>query len=446
MTVNSDFLKFCQSGATRDVLRAIRQGADVNERDENGNTALIFAASKRPRVVIIRALLEGGADATARNNDGATALIFAAAKTMRPDVITLMLNAGADANVELANGWTALMFAAAENPDPEVVKALWCGRARINHRAEDGTTALMLAAERNPNADVVKELIKYGAHVNAKDNGGRTALIAAALRNSRLVSEPDPNPEAIDALLDGGADVNAVWEGDKAIDMVKDSPYLQGTDTLTRLETLSGDSPILIGASSLLREESAKSLDDTLTQEQVGRLLGGIDRSHVIGLRDYALLSLIVSCGLSYAEASRIRIRDIDTDGGEAFLNVGGGRVRIPARVMDALREYWEARGESEPDAPSFTGLRTHKNQPMSAKAIGERARRAAQGLGADGERFRPGTLKHTAVKLALQSGRRIEDVKKFARHRYIGTTYHYSVLSRKTGHTCGDTIASALF
>ena len=527
MTENSDFNKFCRSGAAGDVVHAIGKGVDLNARDENGNTALIFAASNRPRIEIIKVLLDNGADAKARNSDGATALMFASAKTERPDIITLMLNAGADANAKLKNGWTALMFAAMENPDPEVIKALYCGKAQMNHRAVDGTTALMLAAERNPNPDVVRELIKYGAHVNTKDDSGRTALIGAALRNSKLVSEPDPNPEVIDALLDSGADVNAVWDGDRAVDIVRESPYLQGTDTLTRLETLSWDraalidtflaslniihgsaasyrkrlryffswldahgirqpgsedirtwrgelmsgsrSPVTVaGYLNIVRQffqwayreglcgDVTKGLeipkierdfqDDTLTQDQVQKMLDGIDRSDITGLRDYALLSLLVSCGLGYAEVSKARIGDIEADGERAFLNIGGERVNIPAHVMNVLREYWNVRGKSRPDAPLFTGEKTHKNQPVSVRTIGGIAKRAAQRIGADEERFTPSTLKHTAVKLALQSGKRIEDVKKFARHRYIGTTYRYSTASGKRGHTCGDTIASALF
>ena len=531
MSVNSDFYKFCRSGATGDVVKAIGQGVDVNARDENGNTALIFAASDRPRLEIIRALLEGGADAKARNADGATALMFASARTMRPDIITLLLNAGADANAELANGWTALMFAAADNPDPEVIKALWCGRAQMNHRAGDGTTALMLAAERNPNVDVVTELIKYGAHVNAKDDSGRTALIGAALRNSRIVSQPDPNPEIIDALLDGGADVNAVWDGDRAIDIVRDSPYLRGTDTLSRLGVLSaqgdGDRETMIErfiasldvslstraiyrkklryffswltARGIRQPERGDILawrdemmsgnkrpvtvmnylfvvrnffhwahkeglcddigegiespkvervfkDDTLTHEQVQEMLSNIDRSNISGLRDYALLSLIVSCGLSYAEVSKAKIGDIETENGEVFLNVSDGRVKVPESVMGALREYWNVRGEVKPESPVFNGGQTHKRQPMSARAIGLVMKGIARKIGLDKAVFTPNSLRHTAVRLALRSGKRIEDVKRLARHRYIGTTYRYGSAPAKRRLTCCDTITEAVF
>lgn len=524
------FFDLCRSGSEKDVLKAIGRGADVNARDDEGNTALIFAVSERPNSRVVKVLLDNGADVNARNNDGLTALMFAAARTTRPDVITLLFNAGAEAEAALNNGWTALMFAAAVNPDPAVIQTLCQGRAQVNRRADEGMTALILAAERNPNADVVKELIRRGANVNECDQSGRTALIGAALRNSRLVSEPDPNPEVIDALLDSGAEVDAVWDGDRAIDIVRDSPYLRGTDTLTRLKALSarkdrtsliddfltwlnvaktsrhvyrknlncffawldgqgiqrpkrehilawrdelisgGRRPrTVLGYLTIVRQffrwahqkglcgDIAENIkfpkrehafqDDTLTLEQVWKMLDGIDRGDVEGLRDYAILSLMVMCGLGYGEVSRTRREDLVIVGRRASLRIrgaNGGNVRLPAAVVRALREYLEARGSVKPDAPLFIG--THKQGPMSIRMIGGVVRRAALRSGIDKAAFTHNSLRHTAVKLALWSGARIEDVKKFARHRYIGTTYRCGAGVGNRKHRCEDTIASAIF
>ncbi|MBQ9564547.1 MAG: ankyrin repeat domain-containing protein, partial [Synergistaceae bacterium] len=508
---------------TEGVNVLLENGADVSARDDGGSTALIFAASDRPRLRIMRALIEAGADVNARNRDGLTPLMFAAARTSRPDVIHLLLNAGAEVDAALENGWTALMFAAAANPAPEVVRELCCGHARVNLRTGDRMTALMIAAERNPNAGVVRELIKQGADVNARDASGRTALIGAALRNSDRVSESVPNPAVIDALLDGGADVNVTWEGDRAFDIVKDSPYLQGTETLKRLESLSAKDTQAEAIERFLaslevspdsaaiyrkklryfftwldargrdwperedliewRDELVSShrsptttlnyltvvrkffqwahqeglcgnvaenikipraeqdfRDDTLTGEQVKKMLDGIDRGDAVGLRDYALLSLIVSCGLSYSEVSRAKIGDIEKSEEGFVLKVADGRVGIPEEVMTALREYWTSRGDREPESPVFDGGKTHRHQPMSVRSIGAVVKNLARRSGVEG--FTPGSLRHTAVKLALQKGERIEDAKRFARHRYIETTYRCGGMAgKRRRHTCGDTV-----
>ncbi|MCR4819152.1 MAG: ankyrin repeat domain-containing protein [Fretibacterium sp.] len=503
-------------------------GADVNAQDNSGSTALIYAASDRPRLRTMRALLEAGADPNARNGDGLTALMFAAARTARPDVIPLLINVGAKVDAALPNGWTALMFAAAANPNPEVIRALCCGHARVNLRTADRTTALMIAAERNPNAGVVRELIKQGADVNAKDASGRTALIGAALRNSNRVSEPAPNPAMIDALLDGGADANAVWDGERAVDIVWDSPWLRGTETLKRLEALSarGDRTALIEkflASLEVNLDSAaiykKKLryffawldargrdwpeqeditawrdelvsshrkpvtvlnyltvvrnffqwahteglcgdivkgieppkversfkDDTLTQSQVQRMLDSIDRNDAAGMRDYALLSLIVFCGLSYSEVSKAKIEDIEATEEGYVLKIAAEHVRLPDEVKTALRKYWDTRGDINPESPVFNGGQTHKHQPMSVRAIGAVVKKIAQKAKVDSAAFTPNSLRHTAVKLALWNGKRIEEVKKFARHRYIETTRRYGGTPVPRRQTCGNTVASAI-
>ena len=527
------FFELCRAGSTGEVLQAVRNGADVGARDEDGNTALIFAASDRPRLGTIRALVNNGPAVNARNSGGFTALMYAAARTARPEVVTLLLNAGAEVDMALANGWTALTFAAAANPDPEVVRALCHGGALVNARTEDGTTALMVAAERNPNVDVVNELIRHGADVNAKDNCGRTALTGAALRNSTLVSDPDPNPEIIDALLDNGADADAVWDGDRAIDIVKNSPYLLGTDTLERLrsrgpqwnrEALLGDflasldvspssaaiyrkklryffawldeqrigrpgreqllawrdelmssgrQPVTVaGYLTIVRRffrwahqkgvcgDIAEDIqpprarpgfrDDTLTPEQVQRMLEGVDRQGLAGLRNYALLSLLVTCGLGYADASRAKMADLRLSAGGAELTVGRAdgtsvNVKIPAPVVGALRAYWAARGPVKPDAPLFMGTGPHWRSRLPVRAIGQIVRDAARRAGCGDALLTPNSLRHTAVRLAAQMGGRIEDVQQFARHRCIETTYRYGETARRR-HTCGETIASAIF
>ena len=137
---------------------------------------------------------------------------------------------------------------------------------------------------------------------------------------------------------------------------------------------------------------------------------------------------------------------DIETTNEGSSLKVAGERVKVPDTVMNALRAYWDVRSDIDrSDAPLFTGEGTHKRRPMSARTIGNVVKDIAQGSGVDVRSFTPRSLKHTAVRLALQGGNRIEDVKNFARHRYIGTTSLYGGMSKRRP-TCGDTVAAAIF
>jgi ankyrin repeat protein len=70
----------------------------------------------------VKVLLENGADVNAKDNDGGTALMWAARRGY-VDVVVLLLVQRADVNSRNKNGETALMWAAREG-NPDVVNLL----------------------------------------------------------------------------------------------------------------------------------------------------------------------------------------------------------------------------------------------------------------------------------------------------------------------------------
>ena len=92
--------------------------------DDYGNTALMIAAS-RCATDIIKTLIDKGADVNAKNNNGETALFLVARqrrvfstpdinKTIVGNTIKLLIDKGADVNATNNNGETALMVAASK--------------------------------------------------------------------------------------------------------------------------------------------------------------------------------------------------------------------------------------------------------------------------------------------------------------------------------------------
>jgi len=77
------------AGTVRDMIAS---GANVNVKDEHGNTALIEAA-RNGHNDVVRALLAAGADVKAKNDDGKTALMLAA-QGGHEDVIRALNEAG----------------------------------------------------------------------------------------------------------------------------------------------------------------------------------------------------------------------------------------------------------------------------------------------------------------------------------------------------------------
>lgn len=75
-TEDSALLAAARTGHSGTVKDMIASGADVNVRDEHGNTALIEAA-RNGHDDVVEALLNAGADMKAKNRDGKTALMLA---------------------------------------------------------------------------------------------------------------------------------------------------------------------------------------------------------------------------------------------------------------------------------------------------------------------------------------------------------------------------------
>jgi len=232
VSVMSDeaFIGLCVSGTAQELEAAIKNGANVNAKYENGWTALIWVASDNSEVISI--LLENGADVNVRTEGGVTALMAAARSNSNPEIISIFLENGANLNDRDEDGRTALVVAAAHNPNPEVISVLLKNGANVNARFENGVTALMGAAMGNPNPQVISVLLENGAEVNARAKGGVTALMLAANVN--------PNPEVISILLKNGADAHARDEGGyRAIDHASENENLTGTQAYWELNDAS---------------------------------------------------------------------------------------------------------------------------------------------------------------------------------------------------------------
>ena len=90
----------------------LSQGAYVNVVDRHGWTPLMRAVCSSPyrgHPAIVQALLTKKADINARNENGETALILAAER--KPDTVRLLIEYGADMNLEDREGHTALSVA-----------------------------------------------------------------------------------------------------------------------------------------------------------------------------------------------------------------------------------------------------------------------------------------------------------------------------------------------
>ena len=73
----ADFIHLCRRGTPRELQSALAGGAEVNTRDEYGQTALMSATASSLNLEVISALVKAGAHVDTRDKDGRTALMIA---------------------------------------------------------------------------------------------------------------------------------------------------------------------------------------------------------------------------------------------------------------------------------------------------------------------------------------------------------------------------------
>lgn len=193
---------------------------------------------------------------------------------------------------------------------------------------------------------------------------------------------------------------------------------------------------------------------DYLTSKQTAKLLGAIDRSSLKGLRDYAIISLMVTTGLRTISIIRADIGDIRTAGDDTALYYQGkgheekaDYVKLAEPVEEAIRAYLAARGESDIKAPLFCSI-SNKNSGgrMTTRSISRVAKEHLIEIGLDSDRLTAHSLRHTAATLNLLNGATVEETKQLLGHQNINTTLIYSHALDRAKNNSEKRIAKAIF
>ncbi len=91
--VNENLLTGARNGKIETVKAALKARADINVKDNEGNTALILASSFG-HIEIVKFLIQAGADVNVRVPVGFTALMLASLKG-HTEIVKLLKQAGA---------------------------------------------------------------------------------------------------------------------------------------------------------------------------------------------------------------------------------------------------------------------------------------------------------------------------------------------------------------
>ena len=142
------------------VVRALKNGADVNAKTADGWTPL-YSAVHEENKEIVEILLENGADVNVKGSYGWTALMKASFDG-HTEIVTMLLDKGADVNAKNIHDWTALDWANKNEHTSVVVLLEKAKKVRDNKQK-----AMGLIKDRHENPASLVTQIHRGMDTNA---------------------------------------------------------------------------------------------------------------------------------------------------------------------------------------------------------------------------------------------------------------------------------------
>ena len=193
---------------------------------------------------------------------------------------------------------------------------------------------------------------------------------------------------------------------------------------------------------------------DCLTLKQVQNMLSRIDQSNIKGLRDYAIIVLMVTTGLRTIEVTRANIEDLRTLGDFAVLYIQGkGRegknsyVKVAEPAEDAIHKYLSARGKLSDMEPLFASTaRRNKGQRLTTRAVSGIVKKAMIHSNLNSNRLTAHSLRHTTATLNLLNGGTPEETMQLLRHSNLNTTLIYSHNLQRMKNNSEIRISNAIF
>jgi len=170
----------------------LKYGANINSKDEEGNTPIIKAAEFNNNDMV-KFLIKNDADINLKNDEGEIALIQAV-ENDNVDMVKILLEEdlktgdGSNLNIIYHEGKYSPLLMAGHNKNKDIIKLLLEFGADPDLQNSEGNTVLHVMLKINPDKqdqiiEIINILFEYGINPNIKNNNGNTPIVDMVMIN-----------------------------------------------------------------------------------------------------------------------------------------------------------------------------------------------------------------------------------------------------------------------
>ena len=177
-----------------------------------------------------------------------------------------------------------------------------------------------------------------------------------------------------------------------------------------------------------------------LRPEEATALIGHFEEKKEVGLRDLAIVNLLLRTGLRTIEVVRANVEDIVYKGGKRVLLVHGkGRdekdsfVVLTDKAFKPIEDYLNSREGLKGKDPLFSSFSNQNSgKVLTTRTVSKIAKEGLKAIGLSERVFTAHSLRHTAIVNCRRAGGTSEQAQMLARHSSPVTTQIYDEFFRE--------------